>query len=216
MFKKKIKAVPVLDLRSYTPEALSKIKSISAVALLLLPENPSAEFINAYSKINVNAVALTVNAAPEKKVVTINGATILSGKEVKDSICLCNGLTFVHSVSEADNAEFVFNGLVVKQIGSEIKSLAANGRSVEWDYDGSKIKMNISSLDVNLQFINNCEEGTIIGSVDSITIADDVTQEAITERNIRFVAVNKVICNQSIYGCVAGRSVVVNKVEVKE
>lgn len=216
MFKKKIKAVPVLDLRSYTPKALSKIKSISAVALLLLPENPSAEFINAYSKIKLSAVAITVNAAPQKKVTTINGATILSGKDVKDSICLCNGITFVHSVSVEDNAEFVFNGLVVKQTGSEIKSLAANGRTVEWDFDASKVKMNITSLDVNMQFIDNCEEGTIISTVDTITIDDDVTQEDIIKRNIRFVAVNKVICNKSIYGCVAGRSVVVNKVEVKE
>lgn len=216
MFKKKIKAVPVLDLRSYTPEALSKIKSISAVALLLLPENPSAEFINAYSKINVSSVALTVNADPEKKVTTINGATIVSGKEVKDSICICNGITFVHSVSEADNAEFVFNGLVVKQTGTEFRSLATNGRTVEWDFDASKVRMNITAFDVNKQFIDNCEEGTIISTVDTITIDDDVTQETIVERNIRFVAVNKIVCNKSIYGCVAGRSVVVNKVEVKE
>lgn len=216
MFKKKINAVPVLDLRSYTPEALSKIKSISAVALLLLPENPSAEFINAYSKIKISAVAITVNASPEKKITTFNGATIISGKEVKDSICLCNGLIFIHSVSEDDNAEFVFNGLVVKQTGSEVKNLAANGRTVEWDFEASKVKMNITSLDVNMQFIENCEEGTIISTVDTITIDDDVTYEAITERNIRFVAVNKIICNKSIYGCVAGRSVVVNKVEVKE
>lgn len=216
MFKKKIKAVPVLDLRNYTPKALSKIKSISAVALLLLPEKPSAEFMNEFSRIDVKAVALTVNAAPEKRIVTLNGANIVSGVEAENSICLCNGMTFVHSVNKSHNVEFVFNGIVIKQLGSEIKSLAANGRVVEWDFDSSKIKMHTGSLDVDLQFINNCEEGTVIGAVGSVSIGDDVKQEDIISRNIRFVAIDKVICGKDIYGCVAGRTVVVNKIEVKE
>lgn len=216
MFKKKIKAVPVLDLRNYTPEALSKIKSISSVALLFLPKNPGADFVNAYTKIKVESVAMTINAEPEAKISSFNGATILFGKDVRNSICMCNGITFVCDVAEDDNVEFVFNGLAVKQTGSAVKSLAANGRVVEWDFDGSKVKMYSTSLDVDLQFINNCEEGTVIGVIDSINIGSDVTQEAVVSRNIRFVAVNKIVCDRGIYGCVAGRSVVINKIEVRE
>ncbi len=49
--KKKIEAVSVLDLRNYTPQALRKISSIQAVSTILLPENPSPAFAEAYADI---------------------------------------------------------------------------------------------------------------------------------------------------------------------
>lgn len=57
IFKRKqvISARSVLDLRDYTPEALREIKSIEAVATLILPENPSPEFMEAFSKIHLEA-----------------------------------------------------------------------------------------------------------------------------------------------------------------
>lgn len=55
IFKRKqtIQAQTLLDLRDYTPQALENIKAIQAVALLILPENPTSEFIEAFSKINL-------------------------------------------------------------------------------------------------------------------------------------------------------------------
>ena len=50
--KKKIEAVSVLDLRNYTPQALRKISSIQAVSTILLPENPSPAFAEAYADIS--------------------------------------------------------------------------------------------------------------------------------------------------------------------
>ena len=47
----KIKNQITLDLRNYTPEALSKIKTIKNAINILLPENPSPEFSAAYAKI---------------------------------------------------------------------------------------------------------------------------------------------------------------------
>lgn len=55
--KKKIEAVSVLDLRNYTPQALRKISSIQAVSTILLPENPSPAFAEAYADITKGAIA---------------------------------------------------------------------------------------------------------------------------------------------------------------
>ncbi len=74
IFRKKqaIHAQSVVDLRDYTPEALSNIKVIEAVALLILPENPTSEFIEAYSKIHLDAVAMTLNLSNDKKIAMYN------------------------------------------------------------------------------------------------------------------------------------------------
>ena len=70
IFKKKqaIHAQAVVDLRDYTPQALSNIKVIEAVALLILPENPSNEFIEAFSKIKLDAVGFKLNLPSDKKI----------------------------------------------------------------------------------------------------------------------------------------------------
>ena len=60
--KKKIEAVSVLDLRNYTPQALRKISSIQAVSTILLPENPSPAFAEAYADITKGAIAQEVSA----------------------------------------------------------------------------------------------------------------------------------------------------------
>ena len=49
IFKKTIKAQAMVDLRGYTEEALSNIKEIKTVGMLILPENPDSKFIEAFS-----------------------------------------------------------------------------------------------------------------------------------------------------------------------
>ena len=87
IFKKKqsIEAQAVVDLREYTPQALNNIKSIEAFALLILPENPSSEFIEAFSKIKLDAVGFTLNLANDKKIAMFNGVTSLSSVKLADN-----------------------------------------------------------------------------------------------------------------------------------
>lgn len=217
LFKKNIKAVSTLDLRNYTPKALSKIGSITACAIVLLPENPTPEFMEAFSKIKQTAVGFIINTDNKKTVSSFNGINIVSGNDINDNcVCLCNGVTFIHSTNHLNNAEFIFNGMVIKKSGSSYNCLTNNGSVVEWDYDETKIKKYIDSIDVDAMFLRNCEDDTVIASVNKINLADDITEEDIVSRNIRFVAVNEVVCNSSIYGCVASRSAVVNKVTVRD
>lgn len=217
MFKKVIKAVPVLDLRNYTPKALSKIKSISAVALLMLPENPSEEFMDKFSKIKLNAIASTVNVPSDKTVSTFNGVTIVSGENVPDnSICICNGVTVIHSVDSNKNVEFILNGLVIKQSSASVKYLACNGRTADWDFDGSKVLVFNNTIEIGLHFLNNCEEGTVVVAGNKVTISPEVEEDELVKRNIRFAAGNKIVCGKKVYGYVVNKSVVGNKVEVED
>ena len=90
--KKKIEAVSVLDLRNYTPQALRKISSIQAVSTILLPENPSPAFAEAYADITKGAIAQEV-FAPMDKVAQYNGLNVLGSTLPEGAICLCNGMT---------------------------------------------------------------------------------------------------------------------------
>ncbi len=87
--KKKIEAVSVLDLRNYTPQALRKISSIQAVSTILLPENPSPAFAEAYADITKGAIAQEV-FAPMDKVAQYNGLNVLGSTLPEGAICLCN------------------------------------------------------------------------------------------------------------------------------
>ena len=85
--KKKIEAVSVLDLRNYTPQALRKISSIQAVSTILLPENPSPAFAEAYADITKGAIAQEV-FAPMDKVAQYNGLNVLGPTLPEGAICL--------------------------------------------------------------------------------------------------------------------------------
>lgn len=101
LFKRKqvISARSVLDLRDYTPEALREIKSIEAVATLILPENSSPEFIEAFSKIHLEAVGGQFNVASDRKIVKINGVKFGSDISLPDNcFAIMNGIIILCSV----------------------------------------------------------------------------------------------------------------------
>lgn len=217
LFKKRISSVPTLDLRNYTPKALSGIKSISSCAILLLPKNPSEEFMNQFSRIKLNAVAMTLNAEPEKTFKLFNGVSIVSRETVDDnSICLCNGVTFISKTEELKNVDFIFNGMLIKNKDAKFNSLSCNGGSVEWDFDESKIMLYTNKVEVDSSFLKNCKDGAIIAAGNKVVLDSGVKEEDIVSKDIRFVAGNKVVCDKSIYGCVASRSAVGNKVSCED
>ena len=74
------------------------------------------------------------------------------------------------------------------------------------------LKFFSNKIDIDLSFIRNIKENSLIASADTITIAADVTEEAIIEKSIRFFAANKIICNRAIKGCVQARACVANKI----
>ncbi len=216
--KKVINAQTVLDLREYTPKALEEIKSINAVAVLILPENPTPEFMEAFSKIKLNAVACQFNVAQDKKIVMLNG--IKNGTDIvlpDNCFAIFNGIIILSSAIKGENIEYAVNGLVLKKKGiqNDAKCVLENGLVYEMDFDENKMKFFSNEVEVDSDFIRNLEAGTLIAAGNIITITADVTEEMLVNNDIKFFAGNTLNCSKDIKGCVQARSVVGNKIVVK-
>lgn len=213
--KQSIEAQTVVDLRDYTPQALSNIKSIKAVALLVLPENPSGEFIEAFSKIKLEAIGFKLNLPIEKKIAMFNGVTSLSNIKLTDNtVGIFNGIVIVGNMIENQNAQYIINGIVLKKLGlhNNGQCLMENGLIFEMDFDENKVKLFSNKIDIDASFIRNVQDGMLIATGDTITFSNDVTEEIIVEKNVQFFAGNKIKCNKNIKGCVQARSCVGNKI----
>lgn len=217
LFNKKqvIEAQSVVDLRDYTPKALSNIKSIDAVALLILPENPTEEFIEAFSKIKLDAVGFTLNLPNDKKIAMFNGVTSLSSINLADNtIGVFNGIVIVGKIIENENTQYIVNGIVLKKLGLQNNGqcLMENGLIFEMDFDENKVKLFSNKIDIDASFIRNVQDGTLIAAGNVITFNNDITEDIIVEKNLQFFAGNKIKCNKNIKGCVQARSCVGNKI----
>lgn len=220
IFKRKqvISARSVLDLRDYTPEALKGIKRIEAVATLILPENPTPEFIEAFSKIHLDAVGSQFNVAKGRKIVVINGIKQDTDISLPDnSFAVLNGIFLIGSGLKGNNIEFAVNGILLKKKGiqDDAKCLAENGIVYELDFDEDKIKFFSNEVEVDSSFIRNLEPGTLVAAGNSITISADVTEEMLINNDIKFFAGNTIKCNKEIMGYVKANSVAGNKIKVK-
>lgn len=215
--KKTIQAVATLDLRQYTPKALEGIDKIRAVTTIILPENPSAEFIEAYSKINKSAVANELHLPASGKICTVNGSAVINNETVShDSIYMVNGLVLIGNIDESKRANFIVNGMLVKKKGSAVNIISANGAVVEADFDEHNIKMFDSQINIDMNFIRCVEKGVRIISDGKMFIEKNVTEEAIIEKDIYFIADSKVICCKEIMGCVLSRGIFDSKVMTYE
>lgn len=220
LFKRKqvISACSVLDLRDYTPEALREIKSIEAVATLILPENPSPEFVEAFSKIHLEAVGGQFNVASNRKIVKINGVKFSSDISLPDNcFAIMNGIIILCSAIKGENIEYALNGIFLKKKGiqNDGRCISKNGIVYEMDFDEDKIKFFSNEVEVDASFIKNLEIGTLVAAGNSITISADVTEEMLVNNSIKFFAGNTIKCNKDIMGYVQARSVAGNKIKVK-
>lgn len=213
--KKVIHSQMMVDLREYTPEALSNIKLIKAVGTVILPENPGAEFMFAFSKIKCEAVGTILRLPIGAQIYTVNGVQVVSNLSAPEgSVCKINGIA-VLTKPQKRNVKYIVNGLLLKNKGVDVECIATNGLSFEMAFDEDKVKIFSNSVEIDSSFIRNAEENTLIVAGNKIEIAEDVTEQEVIDKNIRFFAGNSVICSKNIKGCVQNRACVGNKVIAK-
>lgn len=215
--KRIIHSQSVVDLREYTPKALENIKHIEAVSLLLLPEKPSEEFIEAFSKITCDAVSDTLYVSPETQIYSVNGIQLISRLSAPDGcICRINGIAVVGDVEENSDVQYYVNGILLIKKGVKLKCVKANGLIFEMDFDEDKVKVFSNCVDIDSSFVRNAETDTLIVASNSIEIATDVTEQELVEKNIRFFAANKVVCSKEIKGCIQNRACAGNKIVARK
>ncbi len=200
-----IKAQSELDLREYTPEALSKIKLISAVACIILPKDAGPEFYNAYSQICKKAVAHEIKLDKDEKINNCNGCVVIEGNI--PSVNMINGLAIITDCNRSEPADFYVNGMVIIKKGCNSENInIVNCNGTVQIIDFNCVKVYADNCEVNDQFIEYIEKDTLICAGDNVIIDKSVTPEMLCEKNVQFAAGDSVICPKKIYGAVAVRS----------
>ena len=215
MFKKKIVCVATLDLTNYSPEALRRIKAIVNCATLFLPENPSNEFMEAFSEIKLTNVARIIKFPTNKIVCNSNGFEILSNVNPKN-LYITNGLAIVVSAMSDEPVQFISNGELIYNENVNVDFISSNGSSAPVKFDYEKTKIYQDMIEINADFIRNSEEGIYIICINKIKISGDVTDEMLKEKNIHFICTNRIYCKKDVYGYVAANSQICNKIITDE
>ena len=208
----KIKNQVTVDLRSFTPEALKKIEEISNVVDVILPEDMSVEFAEAYGNIKKSKVVQELHLANSQKICTFNGAvTITENDMVKDTFLKTNGLLVVRNMPEEMNLSVMVNGLLVKTKSSKIKIEKLNGLKVEIDNDASIIT-SMKRVDIDKCFIESINDKTVILDIDIVEIKNDITADMLKSKNIFFADIKHIFAPKELHGYVNANSVEVKNI----
>ncbi len=219
MFKFKrrttIEARDTLDLRTYTPEALRGIKAIDAVGVIILPENPDNNFMQAFSAIHCSAVGTVIYLPKSTKLIPYTGTQKIDTLRVEENSVayMCGNVLIGDSVGCPD---CMFCGIVVKNKKADVNILGGVvGIMFETEFDENKVSFFTTSTTIDSDFIRNIEDGTFIFCGNNLEIADSVTEEEITSKKLKFFAGNTLTCNKKILGCIQGRALTGNKTVAK-
>lgn len=203
-----------VDLRSFTPEALKKIQSITNVHLIMLPENPTPEFTEAYTSIKKTNVMTEINVSGNASV--FNGMTILTKNDLAaNNLVVCNGFTVLRDIPAEMNIRVIINGSLVKSPDAFIEALKINGTIYKIDNDANIIRP-VAEINLDRNFINNIKEKTVILSCGKASICDDVTEEMLSEKQVKFIAAGKIIARKELHGYIHVNSEGVGKILTTE
>lgn len=213
--KEPINTVAMLDLRHYTPEALKKIEGNIVAGTIVLPENPSSEFMDAYSNISIKAAGSTISLPTETKLVSYSGIQEIKNLKAEKNTCAyLNGIIILSSTENTPDC--VFNGIVIKNKNADVNIIGGvSGLIFETEFDADKVKLFTNTTIIDADFIRNIEKDAFIVCGNNLEIAKDVTEEQIVEKNLKFFAGNTIECNKNIIGCVRARAMAGNQITEK-
>ena len=202
----------VVDLRSFSPEALNKIDEISNVVDVILPKNMSLEFAEAYGNIKKSRVVNELKFTDDQKLTTVNGAVTITENDIaKNSFLKANGVLIVKGITEAFNLSVLVNGLLVKTRNSKINIEKLNGLKIEIDDDASIIT-SMKNIELDKCFLESINDKTVVIDADEIIIKDDVTADMLRSKNIFFADIKHIYAPKSLHGYIHANSIEVSKI----
>lgn len=205
---------PTVDLRGFTPEALRKIKSIINVASVLLPEDMPDGFSEAYMQIKKMNIAGEIRVPDSAQF--FNGDVTLTRKDVtNDSVIMCNGIAFVKDIPEEMNVRMIINGTLIKTESAFVTVTSINGNKVEVSDDVNLIKGK-SILNIDKNFTDSIKDKTLIAACGKVYVSEEVTEEMLSAKHVRFVAIGKIIAHKELHGYINANSDAVGKVLTEE
>lgn len=189
LFKKTLNTA-VADLTNYDAASLQKYKMINA-ATVILPENPTSEFMQAYSSINVNCATI-IKKEPSKKIQNANGITVFNDKNTEDNVIyFSNGITVIDTKEKMP--EILSNGICVANLNSNYKPLSSNGLDVKCDFEFSSVKSFIRDVVIDNDFLEEISENSLIAILGKVTFDKNISKELLKKKTIFFVTTGDIV-----------------------
>jgi len=193
-----------IDLRNFSPEALKKIKSITNVALIMLPEKPTPEFSEAYAAIKKFNIASETNISGNACI--FNGMSILSKDDIADnSLIVCNGLAVIRDMPAEKKIKVIVNGMLIKSSSAFLDIIKINGTIGIIDDEAKIIKSN-SRLNIDENFINNLSAKTAIINCGKVHIEDEVTEAMLQSKGVVFYDIVQILAKKHLHGYIQANS----------
>ena len=211
MFKKTIESCAQLDLRNYSAEALRQIKKIEMCAIIIIPSDADMEWYDAFSQINIEMCAETIRMKKDDILKTINGIAVINDKTYSESShFLVNGIAIIETKEKCPTVSS--NGICIKRESAFFNQASNNGMTVIIK-DDAQYRTYPNKISLSYDAVSHFDKGSIIIAGNKITLEKDVTEELLLSKKITFIAGNKIICDESVYGYVCVNSQVGNKIE---
>lgn len=205
-----IKNQALADLTKYDAKALSKIKSITNVAILMIRADAPSEYYEALTDIKMTNVADTIKIPGDAVPLHINGTTVITAQEIPDNaVVIANGIIVLKGFDGyAGNSGFYVSGILVKSKNCAAKIHSCNGITMTMSDDDFECSIWGDCVTVDEDMLRHLKEKTLIICGNKLFLDESVSEQLIEEKDIRFLSGYQIIAPKKIIGCVKARSTV--------
>ena len=205
-----IKNEALVDLTQYSAAALSKISTMTNVALVLLSAGAPEEYYEAYAQIKKTNIASTIQIPVGKIVKQVNGTMVITAQEVpENAVVISNGITVLKGFDDyKGDSSFYVSGFLVKSKNCAAKIHACNGITMMMPDDDFECNIWGDSVTVDEDMLRHLKDKTLIVCGNKLFLDESVSEKLIEEKDIRFLSGYKIIAPKKIIGCVKARSTV--------
>lgn len=187
----------VLDLRAYTPNAMEHIEMINA-AVIIMPSEPTPEFMEAYAKIPTKNAASTITIRDNQKVSSLSGINELDDALIApDTMYILSGINIIKKLSCETPIDVIASGITLYAKGTNINFVSRSGLTKEFDNAIEDVKIFSNGLDIDSDFMNLIDNALIVCS-GNLSISSDVDPDLMMNKNIYFVASGNVKCTKKM------------------
>lgn len=187
----------VLDLRAYTPNAMEHIEMINA-AVIIMPSEPTPEFMEAYAKIPTKNAASTITIRENQKISSFSGINEFDDSTISpDTMYILSGINVIKKLNNEKPIDVIASGITLYAKGSNINFISKSGITKEFDNEIEDVKIFSNGLDIDSDFMDLIDNALIVCS-GNMTISNDVDPDLMMNKNIYFVTSGNVRCTKKM------------------
>ncbi|MGN0529295.1 MAG: hypothetical protein ACI4IE_09190 [Eubacterium sp.] len=200
------------DLRMYTPEALQKIKAINA-GVIILPNDASPEFMEAYGRIAKNAGSERY-LSKDEDIVSVSGVAEFNCQNARnDAFYDISGITVLTHCKTENPIKITLSGISIYESDNNIQFEDCSGISHPVNFKIENTVIISADTEVNNDFIEELQDNTVVACGRNLSFNYDVDKDMLKSKTLYFLAGGNIKCPKTISGVVKTMATAGRKIE---